>query len=304
MSTARPTVTLTLAVGILFSCALILLHNIDARRGSAIIRESLYISSPAALKRMSLGYNGLLADIYWTRAVQYFGSHHARSAEEYDLLYPLLDITTQLDPKLIVAYRFGATFLAERPPMGAGQPEKAVQLVRNGIQHNPDDWHLYYDLGFLQAWNLHDYVGASRTFANGAVLPHTNPVMGVLAASYATKGGDISTAMLLWQTTYQNNQNEMIRQNALQHIQSIQSDEAVTELEEVISRYEEQTGHAPESFLNLVYAGMLKGTPLDPTGQPYELLPGGKIQVQDPDSLPFITKGAPPGWKRKTVPLP
>jgi len=28
----------------------------------------------------------------------------------YDLLYPLLDITTDLDPHLIVAYEFGSCF--------------------------------------------------------------------------------------------------------------------------------------------------------------------------------------------------
>ena len=34
--------------------------------------------SPKAVKRLSLGYDGLLADIYWTRAVQYFGGHTSR----------------------------------------------------------------------------------------------------------------------------------------------------------------------------------------------------------------------------------
>ena len=48
------------------------------------------------LKRLSLGYEGLLADIYWTRAVQYFGSQHVHKSEDYRLLYPLLDLTATL----------------------------------------------------------------------------------------------------------------------------------------------------------------------------------------------------------------
>ena len=119
-SETKVTVALAIAIIVCFGCSLLFLRKIDDVRGPSLIRDTLYISSPSALKRMSLGYTGLLADIYWTRAVQYFGSHHARSAEEYNLLYPLLDITTTLDPKLIIAYRFGAIFLEEPPPAGSG----------------------------------------------------------------------------------------------------------------------------------------------------------------------------------------
>ncbi len=92
------------------------------------------------LKRLSLGYDGLLADIYWTRAVQYFGGKHYEGAEHYDLLAPLLEITTALDPHLIVAYEFGSNFLAPKPPNGAGMPERAVALAEFGIQNNPNEW--------------------------------------------------------------------------------------------------------------------------------------------------------------------
>src|SRR5204863_422459 len=105
-------------------------------------------SSPKLLKRASLGYSGLLADIYWTRAVQYYGGKH-QQAMRYDLLWPLLNITTQLDPHLIPAYLFGGTFLSQKPPDGAGDAAKAIELVEFGIRNNPDDWHLYYDLGYI-----------------------------------------------------------------------------------------------------------------------------------------------------------
>ncbi len=300
-SDTRVLVALALAIIICFGCSLLFLRKIDDVRGPNLIRDTLYISSPSALKRMSLGYTGLLADIYWTRAVQYFGSHHARRAEEYNLLYPLLDITTRLDPKLTAAYRFGAVFLAEPPPQGAGQPAKAVELVKRGIQQNPNDWHFYYDLGFLQAWELHDYLSASRTFAQGAQLPNSNPALKVLAAAYASRGGDLETSRLLWSSLYETATNEEIRRNAFQHLQSMKADDDITQLEKLTDQYRSQTGHYPSSFSDLIAAGMLRGVPLDPAGKPYKLLPDGKIQVQDPDALPFITKGAPPGWKSRNV---
>ena len=77
-------------------------------------------ASPNAIKKLSLGYDSLLADIYWTRAVQYYGSRLTVHSRDFDLLWPLLDVTTTLDPKLIVAYRFGAIFLSE--PAGRREP--------------------------------------------------------------------------------------------------------------------------------------------------------------------------------------
>src|SRR5881396_1431987 len=82
--------------------SVLLLRRVDQLRTGATLEEVLYVSSPKLLKRASLGYNGLLADIYWTRAVQYYGGKHVTAgAKDYRLLYPLLEITTELDPKLI-----------------------------------------------------------------------------------------------------------------------------------------------------------------------------------------------------------
>src|SRR5579863_10785994 len=78
----------------------LLLHRSDQLRPQATLDEVLYLNSPKILKRASLGYDGLLADIYWTRAVQYFGGRLSRGSEHFDLLAPLLEITTTLDPHL------------------------------------------------------------------------------------------------------------------------------------------------------------------------------------------------------------
>src|SRR5579863_2210395 len=129
------------------------LREVDRLRGEqATLQEVLYIRSGKTLKRMSLGFSGLLADIYWTRAVQYFGERLIQRRNpnlRYDLLYPLLDITTDLDPHLIVAYQNGALFLSGQPPVGAGEPDQAVQLLEKGIRANPEYWRFYFTLGFV-----------------------------------------------------------------------------------------------------------------------------------------------------------
>ena len=59
------------------------------------------------------------------RAVVYYGGSAQCGAENgttanFDLLYPLLDLVTSLDPHFKVAYRFGAMFLTEPYPGGPG----------------------------------------------------------------------------------------------------------------------------------------------------------------------------------------
>src|SRR5258708_34862956 len=124
----------TLAIAALLVASLtasfFVLHRMEAAYPSSSMEDVLFISSPKFVKRARLGYEGLLADIYWMRVVQYFGGKHSHDAMEYKALAPLLDITTTLDPKLTVAYQFGSTFLEQPPPSGAGDTNAAIALIR------------------------------------------------------------------------------------------------------------------------------------------------------------------------------
>ncbi len=282
--------------------AVLLLRRIDGLRTGATLQEVLYIPSPQVVKRMSLGYTGLAADIYWTRAVQYFGGKHSEKARRYELLDPLLDITTALDPHLIVAYQFGSVFLAQDPPAGAGQPDRAVALVERGIQANPNEWRLYYELGFLQYMERHDAKAAAQAFERGSKVPNAHPFLRVLAAVMAQNAGELETARLLWTTTLQTTEDRSIKANALKHLFALRVDEEVPGLEALGREFQRRTGHWPRSFLDLVSAGLLRRIPVDPVGHPYKLLPDGRVVVEDPDALPFIRKGLPPGYEAPEFP--
>jgi tetratricopeptide (TPR) repeat protein len=284
------------------SGAVAMLRALDEIRPTATLDDTLYITSPKLLKRLSLGYDGLLADIYWTRAVQYFGERHHRGEVSYKLLAPLLTITTALDPHLVVAYQFGSNFLAPDPPDGAGMPHSAIELAEFGIRNNPDEWRLYYELGFIYYMDLHDYGKAADAFARGAKAPKAHPFLRIMAGLMAEHAGDIETARLMWTTTYESAQEQSIRNNAAAHLRALQIDQDVAKLEELVQRYRERTGRPPQSFADLSAAGMLRGTPRDPLEHPYLLMPDGRVQLADPDSLPFVTKGLPPGYKPPETP--
>lgn len=293
----RPTIVATLVLVASLAASISLLHRVDAVRHDAAAEDVLYISSPTAVKRLSLGYSGFMADIYWTRAVQYFGGKHYLGATEYKLLGPLLEIATTLDPQLLVAYEYGSNFLADNPPQGAGEPQEAVKLVQFGIRNNPQQWRLYYNLGFIYYLNLKDYKSAADAFEKASQLPNAHPFTKILAGQMAQHAGEYQTARTLWSATYETAQEPSIKYNAIAHLRALRVDEDVTHLEEAVAAYRERFGWVPPSMTALTSAALLPGILVDPDRHPYNITADGWVEVSDPDSFPFITKGTPPDYQ-------
>jgi len=252
MTSARR-VNIVAAAVLLLSMAggVALLTVIDRMQMKLEPQQALYIRSSKTLRRLCLGYTGLMADIYWTRAVQYFGMQHHQGSRDFRLLAPLLQVTTELDPHMLPPYQFGANFLGPRPPNGAGLPGDALVLLKYGIAHNPDQWRLYYNLGFLYFTEFKNYAKAADAFAMGAQLPITNGFMPILAARMAQQGGEFETSRILWYSTYQSTKEEAIRKNAVDHLKALQVDEEVTQLEGLAAKFKQQSGHFPANMSNL-----------------------------------------------------
>lgn len=271
----RGVLTLIMAGGLLGTY--LVQRNIDTGNGlpQSQREELLFLPSESLLSRLAGGYSGLLADIYWTRAVQYYGRHRLARAKSFPLLGPLLDITTDLDPHLLIAYRFGSLFLAGKPPEGAGDPQHAIDLLKRGIVANPDYWRLWEDLGFIYYWDMKDYAQAARTFRTGSERPGAMPWMRALAASVAAQGGEVQTSRILWAEIARSAGNEPMRHSAAMHLAALDALEALRKLDGLLDLYKQKQGHAAGSFQDLVEAGFLRGIPLDPSGEPFVIQPDG-----------------------------
>ena len=285
------TVICSLLLAVFFAGTVLCRSQVEKLRGKEVtLEEVLYMPSGKLVKRMSLGYSSLLADIYWTRAVQYFGDKLNQRSMRYDLLYPLLDITTDLDPHLIVAYEFGSLFLSQPPPDGAGQPEKAVALVEKGLRENPSYWRLYFTLGFIHYLDRRDYKAAGEAFLKGSEVPGALPWMKVMAARMAEHGDDRSTAVYLWRAVYDTSIDPQVKETAIQHLTSLRAEADIEQLEQRVKIYRERTGMLPSRWLDMVRAGVLPGLPQDPNGAEYKLLPNGTVDVQDPSKYRFLDR--------------
>ena len=262
-----------------FVCVWQLQKRVDAERATLQLdNDELALRSPAVMKRLSLEYAPLMGAIYWTRAVQYFGGKHREHDPDLGQLWPLLDIATTLDPNLIIAYHFGATFLSDSPPRGAGEPEHAVALLERGIKANPEHWRFYQDLGNVYYFDKKDYLKASLAFEEGSKLPGTPPFMKIMAAKIATEGESLETSFALWMEVYQTTKDPDVRKNAGEHMRVVKMQLDLRALDRVADTYQQKTKQRAARINDLADAGLLSGQPMDPAGFPYVLGQSGKAE--------------------------
>ena len=247
-------------------------------------QEVLYLPSGKVLQALSLGHYGLIADIYWMRAVQYYGGKRLQNAKQFELLEPFIDIATTLDPQLLHAYRFGSIFLSEKSPVGAEQPEKAIALLEKGIRHNPDEWQLYRDLGFIYYWYLEDYNKGAAWFLEGSKNPRSARWMKTFAAELLAKGNTRETARFLWQEAYDTSDSGPLKNNAKENLLRLQALDEIDTLKSVVSKVEAKMGRKVLSLQELVQLGIFKQHPLDPKGFPYTLDPETREIGLSPES--------------------
>ena len=281
-----------IAVPVLLVAVVALQRGIDSSRGTLEKQgDELLVQSGPLLKRLSLGYDALLGDIYWTRAVQYYGGKLPTSDRDFHLLAPLLDVATTLDPYLVPAYHFGAFFLSEKQG-GAGRPDLAVTLVKKGVAANPNNTQLSADLGFLYYMKLKDYDKASAAYLETSKIPGASQLFKVLAARIASKGGALDTSRMIWSEIYETTQDEKIRKHALEELKGLKAQSDEMQLDQLAQEYHTRFARYPQSTRDLVEAAMIKGVPLDPDGFPYIFGADGKSQL-DPKSTVTIDQGAP-----------
>lgn len=284
-------------------CALYPLQNrMDTVAPHEVISdETLYFGSGKTIKRMSLGLDGLVADIYWIRTVQYFGRRFGENRQEgavdfrklrIDLLPDFLNIIVELDPHDIPAYRFGAMFLPDLDPKGA------IDLLERGIRDNPNEWRLYQDLGFI-LWHQNDYQQAAEVYRKGSEIPGALWWMRDLAGLMEVKGGGRAVARTIYEG-YLDSEDRNIRDQALRRLKMLQSLDEMDALNAALVQYRSKFGTCPPDlrvfgkwFQQQGAQVDSEGRPVDPDGFPYTLdTKDCKVALAKESPVPRVDKVA------------
>jgi hypothetical protein len=237
--------------------------EIDRRAGAFRPQEEvLYLWSGQQVKRLFPGFESLAADVYWLRTVQYFGGQRLYASEKrFELLRPLIDITTTLDPRLEIAYRYGAVFLCEPAPMGAGRPREGLEVLANGVRNLPLDWRLRQDLGFFHYIYLKDAKGAAAILLAAASVPGAAFWLRTMAADLVKKGGDRAASRRMWTQMYEQSEAGVIRENARVRLRILDSLDRADRVAGLVAEFKRRRGRLPARLAELGEAG-LSGVPL------------------------------------------
>jgi hypothetical protein len=267
-----------------------------------VVDDAVYVTSGSAVRRLTGAYNPLAADVYWIRTIQYYGGTKRRLADqpvgpepppmlaavetkEFSQLYTLLDITTSLDPSFTIAYRFGAVFLAEAYPAGAGRVDLAAKLLEKGIAARPDKWEYMEDVGFVYYWYAHDYRQAAAWFQKASDVPGAPLWLKGLAATTLAQGGDRQSSRTMWTSILQTSEVAWMRSTAERLLAQLDALDQMDMLQSRLDAFARQRGAPPEDWTTVLRARVFPGIPVDPSGTRYELTPDGRVRLSPSSKL-------------------
>jgi len=239
------------------------------------------------IKGFAFGMEGLVADWYYMRSLQYIGDKilaHKDEIVDLDdlraieprLLYPLLDNATSLDPNFLGAFYYGALVL---PSIDGNQ---AISLIKKGIEHNPDAWRLYQHLGYIY-WKLGKFEDAADAYELGSQKPGAPPFLRLMSGAMRTEGGSRATAREIFRQMYDGTDDPAVKITAERRLAQLNSLDERDAMDAVLAEFRTRTGRCPASLKEIM--PLLIKVRL-PAGNEFRLDPAGNLA--DPTGAPYI----------------
>ncbi len=236
----------------------------------------------------AFGMEGLLADWYYVRSLQYIGEKLVNSQDQNidlddlrglnpRLFYPLINNATDLDPHFLAAYSFGAIVL---PTI---DKEKAVKFAAKGIADNPNEWRLYQHLGYIY-WRLGQYDKAAEIYERGSSIPGSSAFMRLMAAAMKTEGASRSTARSVYREMLVESDEQTVKDVAERRLLELDSLDERETIDKTLVQFKDRNGRCANGFGEIITLLMKADLPdgrdfrvdaanrlADPTGEPYIL---------------------------------
>jgi tetratricopeptide (TPR) repeat protein len=241
----------------------------------------------ARVRGFAFGAEGLIADWYFVRSLQYIGDKIVASKEtDIDLddlrslnprlMYPLLDNATDLDPHFIAAYSYGAVVLP------AIDPHNAIALAEKGIVNNPESWRLYQHLGYIH-WRLGDHAKAADTYERGSQITGASPFMKLMAAMMRSEGGSRDTARAIFREMLENSDDPNVRITAERRLAELDWFDERDAINPILAEFRERNGRCPANFGEVTRE--LLGVKL-PGGRQFRIDSANRLV--DPSDAPYL----------------
>ena len=209
---------------------------------------------PQILPYISFGFSGIMADMYWIRAIQDFVAWNGK--EGFYIGY-FKNIAT-LDPKFEYPYLFNILTVPRNKNVAT--LNMIAQISEKGLTAIPESWKIPFYLGtqyyiFTRAYEpAQKYIGIAaekKSAPEGVYLLYST----FIAKDLYTREQKMGLTQKLVKIIYNNTDNEIIKKLAAQGFQQ----EVITQLlEKGILAHKEQYKHYPKNIEEMLSVNLIK----------------------------------------------
>lgn len=230
------------------------------------------LPSNEAIKLISLGYEQVVADYYWLRAISHFGDRRMHQYE-YPNLLGFMELVLGLDPKFSAAYFFAGSVLNT----SGDNLEHAMRILKAGRQERPDNWRIAYMLGFNYYMYYRDFERAAKLYADAAHHEDAPPVLGTLAVKLAAESHKPGIGIAMIDTILDDIQDQTLRELYIERRNLLLLEQELLSFQKIVDQYTRAFNKPPAALQDLVDSGMLKQLPQhDPVGGDYYISETGQ----------------------------
>jgi hypothetical protein len=220
----------------------------------------------------SFGLRALVADLAFLQAIQVFGGRKVsqtwKEGEAEDAITArLLNYSSELDSDFLGAYRFAGNALPRPTSDGkAGGVLAAEALVEKGTRNRPDDWRLWFMLGFLRSYYLARPLEAAHAMRQAAALPGAPAYLGLLATRLAADAGDLELAAQMAAAMAAEATEEASKAEWSQRLLQIDAERTLRRIDRAAAAFLARSGRPASGLPELHAAGDLPPLPAEPNG--------------------------------------
>ena len=209
-------------------------------------------------RHISLGFDNMLADLYWLDSIQYLALGTSQGG--HPALPTLLENVTTLDPDFEYPYIYSSLIMP-----GEGHTKAAIKLADKGIKNVPKSWQIPYYAGLsIYQIQLRDYDKASALVELASKKPGAPESLPFIAGVLRSRANDKVKAYASWKVIYDTTKNKYSKERAGLYLEHY---EIIFALENLATNYKNKFGSFPENLNDLIRVGYLEKIPDDPLGR-------------------------------------
>jgi hypothetical protein len=223
--------------------------------------EVAFLPTGDFIRGAALGYDALLADVFWVRATTLFGARFGGEDQQwYTWLYHMIDLATDLDPDFRAAYKYGGTMLR----VNGVFVDQSSMIFQKGMRALPDDW--YFPFGIAMNFYLYNQDPAlAADYLEKAVKTGNGPFyLRNLTASMLGDSDRLETALVFLQEERKAVRDEKARVAVDIKILEVRYQIGQKNADRVLAEFRRTHGRLPTEPSGVVSAGL--ELPPDPLG--------------------------------------